>query len=188
MRYYYRCFVAPDLNVNGVTSRDHADQGRKPRDRDPVIFGFTQISLDGGARIFVRQLTVPGSSLPANIDGQGRRRNAPLQTRELRHPSRQNVWAWCTIGCILHSDRGSQFRSRRFVRALDQHRIVGPTGRVGATGRQRGHRALLQPAAEKRPRSPGVGHPRGAADLDRNLGPGSRGPTTGAADKPRSAG
>lgn len=37
-------------------------------------------------------------------------------------------------GCILHGDRGSQFRSRKFVRALDRHRIVGSIGRVGAAG------------------------------------------------------
>ncbi len=37
-------------------------------------------------------------------------------------------------GCILHSDRGSQFRSRQFVRALDRHRMVGSIGRVGAAG------------------------------------------------------
>ncbi|MGH1552475.1 IS3 family transposase, partial [Streptomyces sp. L7] len=37
-------------------------------------------------------------------------------------------------GCILHSDRGSQFRSRKFVRALNRHRMVGSIGRVGAAG------------------------------------------------------
>ncbi|MFH8632189.1 IS3 family transposase [Streptomyces lydicus] len=37
-------------------------------------------------------------------------------------------------GCILHSDRGSQFRSRKFVRALDHHRMAGSIGRVGAAG------------------------------------------------------
>ncbi|CAG6398105.1 transposase [Actinacidiphila cocklensis] len=37
-------------------------------------------------------------------------------------------------GCILHSDRGSQFRSRKFVRALDLHRMAGWIGRVGAAG------------------------------------------------------
>ncbi|MEZ0341061.1 IS3 family transposase [Mycobacterium sp. pV006] len=37
-------------------------------------------------------------------------------------------------GCILHSDRGSQFRSRRFVHALNQHEMVGSMGRVGAAG------------------------------------------------------
>ena len=37
-------------------------------------------------------------------------------------------------GCILHSDRGSQFRSRRFVHALNHHEMVGSMGRVGAAG------------------------------------------------------
>ncbi|MEU6707352.1 IS3 family transposase [Streptomyces wuyuanensis] len=37
-------------------------------------------------------------------------------------------------GCILHTDRGSQFRSRKFVRALDRHRMAGSIGRVGAAG------------------------------------------------------
>ncbi|WP_433855075.1 IS3 family transposase [Streptomyces kronopolitis] len=37
-------------------------------------------------------------------------------------------------GCILHSDRGSQFRSRKFVRALDRYRMAGSIGRVGAAG------------------------------------------------------
>ena len=37
-------------------------------------------------------------------------------------------------GCIVHSDRGSQFRSRRFVAALARHDMVGSMGRVGAAG------------------------------------------------------
>ncbi|WP_353354865.1 IS3 family transposase [Intrasporangium sp. DVR] len=37
-------------------------------------------------------------------------------------------------GCILHTDRGSQFRSRKFVRALQRHEMVGSMGKVGATG------------------------------------------------------
>ncbi|HBF82170.1 MAG TPA: IS3 family transposase [Streptomyces sp.] len=37
-------------------------------------------------------------------------------------------------GCILHTDRGSQFRSRKFVQALDRHRMAGSIGRVGAAG------------------------------------------------------
>ncbi|WP_103377149.1 IS3 family transposase [Streptomyces noursei] len=37
-------------------------------------------------------------------------------------------------GCVLHSDRGSQFRSRKFVQALDRHRMTGSIGRVGAAG------------------------------------------------------
>lgn len=37
-------------------------------------------------------------------------------------------------GCIVHSDRGSQFRSRKFVHALNRHAMVGSMGRVGAAG------------------------------------------------------
>jgi putative transposase len=37
-------------------------------------------------------------------------------------------------GCILHTDRGSQFRSRKFVRALHRHDMVGSMGKVGAAG------------------------------------------------------
>ena len=38
------------------------------------------------------------------------------------------------IGCIVHSDRGSQFRSRKFINALRVHGLVGSMGRVGAAG------------------------------------------------------
>ncbi len=37
-------------------------------------------------------------------------------------------------GCIVHSDRGSQFRSRKALRALTHHGMVGSMGRVGAAG------------------------------------------------------
>ena len=37
-------------------------------------------------------------------------------------------------GCIFHTDRGSQFRSRKLQRALNAHRMVGSMGRVGAAG------------------------------------------------------
>ena len=37
-------------------------------------------------------------------------------------------------GCILHSDRGSQFRARKVQRALTRHRLVGSMGQVGAAG------------------------------------------------------
>lgn len=33
---------------------------------------------------------------------------------------------------MLHSDRGSQFRSKRFVRVLTNNGLLGSTGRVGA--------------------------------------------------------
>jgi len=37
-------------------------------------------------------------------------------------------------GCVIHSDRGSQFRSRKFLRALTRHRMVGSMGRVASCG------------------------------------------------------
>ncbi|WP_308340982.1 IS3 family transposase [Streptomyces sp. JJ36] len=37
-------------------------------------------------------------------------------------------------GCVVHSDRGSQFRSRKFVHALHRHGLTGSMGRVGAAG------------------------------------------------------
>jgi putative transposase len=37
-------------------------------------------------------------------------------------------------GCILHSDRGSQFRSRKHLRALRRHDMVGSMGQVGSAG------------------------------------------------------
>ena len=37
-------------------------------------------------------------------------------------------------GCVLHTDRGSQFRSRKHVRVLVRHSMVGSMGRVGAAG------------------------------------------------------
>ncbi len=37
-------------------------------------------------------------------------------------------------GCIVHADRGSQFRSRRMASALNRHGMVGSMGRVASAG------------------------------------------------------
>ncbi len=37
-------------------------------------------------------------------------------------------------GCVVHTDRGSQFRSRKFVHVLNRHQLSGSMGRVGAAG------------------------------------------------------
>src|SRR5690625_2483205 len=37
-------------------------------------------------------------------------------------------------GCIVYSDRGSQFRSRKIVHALNRHHLIGSMGQVGAAG------------------------------------------------------
>lgn len=39
-----------------------------------------------------------------------------------------------SAGCVVHSDRGSQFRSRKYRRTLSRHGLVGSMGRVGAAG------------------------------------------------------
>ena len=37
-------------------------------------------------------------------------------------------------GCVVYTDRGSPFRSRKHIRALSRHGMVGSMGRVGAAG------------------------------------------------------
>jgi putative transposase len=37
-------------------------------------------------------------------------------------------------GCIVHTDRGSQFLSRKLTRTLNRHGLVGSMGRTGAAG------------------------------------------------------
>ena len=37
-------------------------------------------------------------------------------------------------GCIVHSDRGGQFRAASFVKAIEAHHLIGSMGRVGAAG------------------------------------------------------
>lgn len=39
-----------------------------------------------------------------------------------------------TVGCVLHTDRGSQFRSRKLQQALTHHRMLGSMGQVGSAG------------------------------------------------------
>jgi putative transposase len=36
-------------------------------------------------------------------------------------------------GCIVHSDRGSQFRSKKYLRALHRHDLAGSMGQVGSS-------------------------------------------------------
>ncbi|QWC84176.1 IS3 family transposase [Nocardioidaceae bacterium] len=48
--------------------------------------------------------------------------------------ARRRVEGADLAGCIVHSDRGSQFRSRKFGHALNRHGLVGSMGRVGAAG------------------------------------------------------
>jgi len=57
------------------------------------------------------------------------RMKASLAVRALENAAaRRNSVA----GCILHTDRGSQFRARKVHRALMRHHMVGSMGRVGS--------------------------------------------------------
>lgn len=48
--------------------------------------------------------------------------------------ARRNAEGVDVAGCVLHTDRGSQFRSRKLVHRLNRHDMVGSMGRVGAAG------------------------------------------------------
>ena len=72
-------------------------------------------------------------------------------------------------GTIVHSDRGSQFRSRKFVKVLHRNGLVGSMGRVGGVRRQRRDGVVLRPATEQRPRPATLGHTPAAAPGDRHL-------------------
>ncbi|MBF4132467.1 DDE-type integrase/transposase/recombinase [Streptomyces albidoflavus] len=88
-------------------------------------------------------------------------------------------------GCILHSDRGSQFRSRKLVQALGRHQKAGSIGRAG---RQAATRPWSPSSACcRRMSSIAAPGPPARSSASRSL-PGSSGPTTDAADKPLSAG
>ena len=71
-------------------------------------------------------------------------------------------------GCVVHTDRGSQFRSRKFVHALNRHHMVGSMGRVGPAGDNAAMESFFPPA-EERPQPPHLGHPGRVADRDRPL-------------------
>lgn len=48
--------------------------------------------------------------------------------------ARRGIEGQSVAGCVLHSDRGSQFRARKLHQALFRHRIVGSMGQVGSAG------------------------------------------------------
>jgi putative transposase len=58
-----------------------------------------------------------------------------LAVAALNHAvARRQTQGGDVAGCVLHTDRGSQFRSRKFVHAINRHAMVGSMGRVGAAG------------------------------------------------------
>ncbi|TWD73191.1 transposase InsO family protein [Kribbella amoyensis] len=59
------------------------------------------------------------------------RMKAQLAVSALRNAIAQRTPA---AGLIVHSDRGSQFRSKKYIRVLKAHALRGSMGRVGACG------------------------------------------------------
>ncbi len=72
-------------------------------------------------------------------------------------------------GCVVHSDRGSQFRSRKVARVLAHHDLVGSMGQVASAGDNAAMEKLLLAAAEERPEPAPLGHPPGPAHRDHHL-------------------
>jgi putative transposase len=71
-------------------------------------------------------------------------------------------------GCVLHTDRGSQFRSRKFVHALNRHDLVGSMGRsVPPATTPRWSRSSACCRRTSSTAAPGT--PRGTTDRDRDL-------------------
>ena len=67
-----------------------------------------------------------------SIDSRMKSRLAVAALEQRRRPTPRD--GADVAGCVLHTDRGSQFRSRKFVHALNRHDMVGSMGRVGAAG------------------------------------------------------
>ena len=88
-------------------------------------------------------------------------------------------------GCILHSDRGSQFRSRRFVHTLNHHGMVGSMGRVGAAGDNAAMESFFS-LLQRTFWTAAAGTP--AKNYGSRSSPGLNAPTTGAGASPASDG
>lgn len=59
------------------------------------------------------------------------RMKASLAVRAVRNAVRMRGYV---NGCIVHSDRGSQYRSRKLRRELAVHNLLGPIGRIASCG------------------------------------------------------
>src|SRR5918995_2453250 len=86
-------------------------------------------------------------------------------------------------GCILHSDRGSQFRFRKVQRALARHRMVGSAGSARPATTRPWSRSSHCSSATCSIADAGTA----ATSCASRSSPGSNAPTTGAAAKPPSA-
>ncbi|WP_241744586.1 integrase core domain-containing protein, partial [Cellulosimicrobium arenosum] len=91
---------------------------------DAPFEGAVEGSLEGsrGGRSTSRRTTTPTNPTTALHHYQGLNLVSAVQRRR------------DVAGCIVHSDRGSQFRSRKVRRVLDRHDLVGSMGQVASAG------------------------------------------------------
>lgn len=62
------------------------------------------------------------------------RMKSRLAVDALESAARRRGGPQVVAGCVVHSDRGSQFRSRKFVAAINRNGLRGSMGRVGSAG------------------------------------------------------
>ena len=72
-------------------------------------------------------------------------------------------------GCIFHTDRGSQFRSRKVHRALTRHHMVGSMGQVGSAGDNAAMESFFALLQKNVLEHQALGHPRRAPHRHRHL-------------------
>lgn len=89
--------------------------------------------------------------------------------------TRRRIEGQWVAGRVLHSDRGSQFRSRKLQHTINRHAMVGSMGRVGAAGDNARWRASS--GCCRTTSSTGVSGPPSRNSASRSL-PGSNAPTT----------
>ena len=87
-------------------------------------------------------------------------------------------------GCVVHSDRGSQFRSRRMHRALTRHDMVGSMGQVGSAADNATMESFFS-LLQHNVLDAATGPP--ATSCASRSSPGSNAPTTADDAKPHSA-
>ena len=72
--------------------------------------------------------------------------------------------------CIVHTDRGSQFRSHKHIRTLNRHgMVILSMGRIGAAGDNAAMESFFGSIAEQRSGQGQLDHPRGTTHRDGHL-------------------
>jgi putative transposase len=122
--------ATPEQRV-GATPGDAARDFTAEAPNELWLTDITEHWTRGGQALPLRdqgRVLEPDRRLGHRLEDEGPPRRSPRS----RWPSpAEDV---DVAGCILHSDRGSQFRARKVHRALARHGLVGSMGQVGAAG------------------------------------------------------